>query len=201
MRRAAGIQRAFDEARFGPSRTLNLRDSLPSGAEAVRRAELWLRGKQVELSGEVLVITGRGNQSVGQVAVVREEVRKLFGVLRRRGVIADAHEHNPGAFIVRLAPMRSLFAAASSAGIAEPARADPTALAGLSERTRTRLRLLATYSLDALGIRASSERFTEREMLRHFALLSDGLPHTGDREQLLAAAIDRAIAEYDDLAH
>lgn len=200
MRRAAGIQRAFDEARFGPSRTLNLRDSLPTGAEAVRRAEVWLRGKQVELSGELLVITGRGNQSAGQVAVVREEVRKLLAVLKRRGVVAESREHNPGAFIVRLAPMRSLFAAASSAGIAEPARADPTALAGLAERTRDRLRLLASYSLDALGIRDSGAQFIEREMLRHYSLLSDGLANVGDREAMFAAAIDRAIAEYDELA-
>ena len=34
----------------------------------------WLRAKQVEEAGEVLIITGRGNQSEGQVAVVREAV-------------------------------------------------------------------------------------------------------------------------------
>ena len=42
-----GLQRAFDEVRFGATRTLNLRESLPTGAEAARRLEAWLRQHQV----------------------------------------------------------------------------------------------------------------------------------------------------------
>src|SRR5258705_116075 len=46
----AALQRAFDEARFGAARTLNLRESLPTGAEAARRVESWLRQHQVQQS-------------------------------------------------------------------------------------------------------------------------------------------------------
>ncbi|MGH7709758.1 MAG: hypothetical protein ACREOG_00650, partial [Gemmatimonadaceae bacterium] len=59
------LYRAFDEAQFGEARTLNLRDGLPSGADAAARADAWLRLKQVEGVREVLVITGRGANSVG----------------------------------------------------------------------------------------------------------------------------------------
>ena len=54
------IDQAFDEARFGAERTLNLRASFPTAAEATRRADLWLRERQMAKAGEVLVITGRG---------------------------------------------------------------------------------------------------------------------------------------------
>ncbi|MFP5354388.1 MAG: hypothetical protein ACLGIK_04420, partial [Gemmatimonadota bacterium] len=68
MRRRPAVQQAFDEARFGATRILNVRDPLLSGVEAVRRADGWLRAKQVERAEEVLVITGRGAGSVGHVA-------------------------------------------------------------------------------------------------------------------------------------
>jgi hypothetical protein len=87
MRRRAAVQQAFDEARFGATRMLNVREPMLTGAEAARRAEGWLRAKQVEHVEEVLVITGRGNGSPGQVGVVREEIRKLLGRLRRAGVV------------------------------------------------------------------------------------------------------------------
>jgi len=198
VRRSGGIQRAFDEARFGPARTLNLRDSLPTGAEAVRRADVWLRAKQVERAGEVLIITGRGSGSIGQVPVVREAVRKLLATLKRRNVVAGMSEHTPGSFVVQLASMRALFEAPRRSRSAEPPPANPGTLAGLPEDTRARLRLLATYSLEALGV-ARSETLIEREMLRHFAFLSASLP-SGDPHTTLAGAIERAIREYDDLA-
>src|SRR5438128_2788900 len=59
------LRQAFDEARFGARRTLNLRESLPSADAAAKRAETWLRQQQVESAEEVLIITGRGNQSEG----------------------------------------------------------------------------------------------------------------------------------------
>jgi len=37
------IQKAFDELRFGPLRTLNLRESLPTAQEARDRTERWNR--------------------------------------------------------------------------------------------------------------------------------------------------------------
>src|SRR5215210_7539780 len=54
VRGFTGLQQAFDEVRFGATRTLNLRGSLPTGAEAARRVETWLRQHKVQQSGELL---------------------------------------------------------------------------------------------------------------------------------------------------
>src|SRR5436309_2571191 len=59
------VWKAFDEATFGPKNTLNLRESLPTAADARHRAEAWLRERQISRASEVLVITGRGNQTPG----------------------------------------------------------------------------------------------------------------------------------------
>ena len=56
------IARVFDELRFGAARTLNLREGLPTVAQAEIRVESWLRLQQAEGGGEVLVITGRTRQ-------------------------------------------------------------------------------------------------------------------------------------------
>ncbi len=74
-RQRAGVLSALDEARFGMQRTLNLRESLPTVADAVARAEAWLRERQVTITGEVLIVTGRGKGSPGGVSVVREAIR------------------------------------------------------------------------------------------------------------------------------
>ena len=106
-----GLWQGFDEANFGADRTLNLRDSLPSGPEARARTESWLRMRQVMKPGEVLVITGRGNQSPGGVGVVREAIIALMPSLRRRGVILNWREHSPGSLVVTLAPITTLLTA------------------------------------------------------------------------------------------
>src|SRR5262245_46371615 len=98
---------AFDELRFGPQRTLNLREGLPASADAVRRAEAWLYEHQVRGTREVLIVTGRGSQSHDGTAVIRPAVEKLLHSLRRRGVVASHQLHNPGAFAVQLASVRS----------------------------------------------------------------------------------------------
>jgi DNA-nicking Smr family endonuclease len=72
-----------DELRFGKQRTLNLREGLPSAAEAVQRAEQWLREQQVKGREEVLIITGRGVNSIGGIAVIRPAVERLLYSLRR----------------------------------------------------------------------------------------------------------------------
>src|SRR3954467_3154457 len=100
IRGLAGLQQAFDEARFGAERTLNLRISLPTGIEAAQRLENWLRQHQVNRSTEVLVITGRGNNSVDGVSVVRETSIRVFHELRRKNIITDFSEHTPGSFVV-----------------------------------------------------------------------------------------------------
>lgn len=65
------VWKAFDEAEFGTKNILNLRESLPTAADARHRAEAWLRERQVSGTSEVLLITGRGNQSPGGVSAVR----------------------------------------------------------------------------------------------------------------------------------
>jgi hypothetical protein len=198
IRGLAGLQHAFDEVRFGAARTLNLRDSLPTGAQAARRVESWLRQHQVQQSAEVLVITGRGNNSEAGVAVVREAAIRVFHELRRKGVVHEFAEHTPGSFVVTLAPVKALFDAAKRRREQEPlpAPAAPPTLAALDHATRDELRVLAERSLDALGIRERGP-FVENEMLRLFGVLAPSAGDGPDREARLRAAIRRAMSELD----
>lgn len=211
MRRRPSVQQAFDEARFGATRTLNVRDPMLSGAEAARRADGWLRAKQVECAGEVLIVTGRGAGSVDQVPVVREEVRKLLARLRRGGVVSEIQEHTPGSFAVRLAPMRALFEAAPRSRDGHDARRRSPAdggrsgtaahelLAGLAPETRDLLRRLAVQALHALGLANPDERFVREEMARKFSVLTRAATASGAplSEELLRDAIARALDEYE----
>lgn len=106
-----GLAAAFDEARFGPARTLDLRAGLPTVAEALRRAEPWLRERQMAHAGEVLVITGRGLGSPGGVGAIRAAIGPMLTRLKRAGVIERVAEHNAGAFVVALAQIPALFEA------------------------------------------------------------------------------------------
>jgi DNA-nicking Smr family endonuclease len=106
--RLKSLWNALDEAAFGPERILNLREQLPTAAEARQRTDVWLRSRQVIKSQEVLIITGRGNQSVGGVGVVRQEVLAMLPSLRRRGVVESWREHNAGSIVVKLAPINAL---------------------------------------------------------------------------------------------
>lgn len=188
--------RALDELRFGPQRTLNLRDNLPTAADAVRRAETWLKQQQVQGSKEVLVITGRGNQSVGGVPVLRPAIEKLLFSLRRRGVVASHAEHNPGAFAVQIAPLRALVEAPPRRREARQKPAGPWTLEGLSADIIQLLRDLSERSLDALGVAATDERLAD-EMQRHLRLIVPSLPGGERMEELLRSALKSAIAEYD----
>ena len=193
----AGLQQAFDEVRFGTTRTLNLRESLPTGAEAARRVDAWLRQHQMQQSDELLVITGRGNNSEGGISVVREATLRVFNELRRKGVIQEFVEHTAGSFVVTLAPVKTMFDAAKRREQdALPAPATPPTLASLDESTRALLRALAERSLDALGVRERGP-FLESEMLRLFGALASGVGDGADREAQLRAAIDRAMSEID----
>src|ERR1700680_395522 len=102
------VWKAFDEAEFGTKNILNLRESLPTAADARHRAEAWLRERQVARSSEVLVITGRGNQSPGGISPVRAAVVALLPALRRRGVVSEWREHTPGSFVVKLGSISAL---------------------------------------------------------------------------------------------
>lgn len=195
-RQLVALRQALDEARFGSERTLNLRASRPTAEEAVTRAESWLRQQQVERAGDVLVITGRGNQSPDGHSVVREGVRKLLVSLRRRGVVAEVAEHTPGSFVVTLAPVRSLWDAPRRKREPVPLPADPPSLRALDDETRALLRRLGTTSLESLGVR-DVHRLLEAEMIKQFAMLAAGVPEGPDREARLRRAIERAIEEYD----
>lgn len=193
-----GLQQAFDEVRFGAARTLNLRTTLPSGSEAAARLERWLRQHQVQQSDEVLVITGRGNNSEGGVAVVREASMRVLHELRRKGVVEAFAEHTPGSFVVTLAPMKAMLQAAGRRReqTPPPKPATPPTLEALTDETRQLLRALAERSLDALGVRDRTP-FVESEMLRLFGSLASTVPEGPDRERRLRTAIRSAMSEYD----
>src|ERR1017187_3188324 len=194
------LHHAFDEARFGPARTLDLRASMPSAAEAARRAEPWLRERQMARAGDVLVITGRGKGSPGGVAVVREAIRKLFGALKRKGVVSAVAEHTAGSFVVTLAPVRALFETVprSRSNDARVKPADPKELRALGAATRASLRSLAEQWLDVLGA-PRTEGLVHDEMVRQFSILSSAVaPDETDREGRLQFLVEAARDAFDD---
>jgi hypothetical protein len=193
-----GLRQAFDEVRFGAARTLNLRASQPTAGEAAARVERWLRQHQVQQSSEVLVITGRGNNSEDGVSVVREASIRVFHELRRKRVIEGFAEHTAGSFVVTLSPVKAMFDAPRRRReqTPPPRPATPPTLAALSEDTRRLLRVLAERSLDALGVRDRGP-FVETEMLKLFGVLAATVPEGPERERRLRTAIRAAMSEYD----
>ena len=196
-----GLWQAFDETTFGQDRTLNLRESLPSAVEARARAESWLRMRQVMKPGEVLVITGRGNQSVNGVGVVREAIMALLPSLRRRGVVASWREHTPGSIVVTLAPVTTLLSAPRrnrerESADRKPGSGTPPSLSALEPATLSLLRRLAIRTIESLGV-ADATPFVEEEMQRTFATLSKTLPLSTDREGKLQRAMRSAIEELE----
>ena len=194
-----GVSAALDEARFGTDRILNLRTDLPSGPQATRRTEAWLRERQAMGAGEVLVITGRGRGSLDGVPVVREAVLRLLPALRRRGVVASVSEHTPGSFVVHLASLQALVEAPRRRD--RPAKAaarEPALLVGLDADTLAVLRRLAVAALVALGVLDASEDFIADEMVRQFSTLTATLPESPGRERALLALLQRALDEFSD---
>ncbi|MBI3789854.1 MAG: Smr/MutS family protein [Gemmatimonadetes bacterium] len=186
---------ALDDVRFGAGNILNLRDAMPTAADAVARADAWLRERQVARAGDVLIVTGRGNGSADGVPVVRNAVARLCAQLKRRGVVASVRDHSPGAFEVTLAPMsRLLEAPARARHPAAPRAAAPEALAGLSPGTRHALRSLAERSLDDLGVPGGDVTQVEDEMRRLFARLAPSAP----TDAALLRAIEAAREALDD---
>lgn len=194
----SNLSRAFDEIRFGPERTLDLRSQLPTRAQAVARAEAWLREKQAGGVGDVLVITGRGNQSEGGVSVVREGVERLLSRLKRSGVVRNVEQHTPGSFAVRLAPFAELRnAPRRRRDPAPPPASDPRALASLAPETRELLRKVSLRALEELGIR-DPEPFVGQEMLEQLSCVVRSLPDCVDREERMREALVLLLAEYDE---
>jgi hypothetical protein len=192
---------ALDSARFGPARTLDLRAGRPSIADAMRRAEPWLRDRQMAKAGDVLVVTGRGAGSPGGVGAIRAAIRPLLARLKREGVIAAVAEHNPGALRVTLAPIRALFERGPRSRGPQPipaTPASPAGLAALDNETRRELRQLAEYSLGQLGVRMD-DHFVADEMLRQFSILTRCIardePDRISRLKFLVSAARRAYEE------
>ena len=126
------------------------------------------RSKQMERAGEVLIVTGRGSGSVGQVPVVREEIRKLLNALRRAGVVEQFGEHNPGSFVVQMAPLRALFEAPRRERNAPPPQPSPPIVpptCGTRSIDSRSLHDLA-ISLESLGLVAPAETLVVAEMER-----------------------------------
>ena len=193
------LWQAFDAARFGDARTLNLRESLPTVDQATTRLDRWLRQKQVEGAEQVLVITGRGNNSEGGVSPVREAAIRLLHALRRGNVVAGHTEHTAGSFVVTLMPMSALVDAPrrrrSTGDVVPPPLPSPPSLDALDVETRTLLRHLAENALDHLGVRERGS-FLQSEMLRQFGVIAAAVPDGPDREARLREAIRRAMDEY-----
>jgi hypothetical protein len=193
------VLRAFDETEFGPKNTLNLRESLPSAADARFRAEAWLRERQVGGAVEVLIITGRGNQSPNGVSAVRDGILALMPSLRRRGVVAEWREHSPGSVVVKLGSIRSLLEAPRrkrERGSLQELQ-NPAPLANLEPATIQLLRQLAIRSLESLGVR-KPENFVESEMLAKFNSLAAGITPGVEGEARLRSAIRSALDQLDD---
>lgn len=190
---------ALDEAAFGSERTLNLRESLPSVADARARTESWLRGRQVAKPEEVLIITGRGNQSTGGIGVIRKEIIGMMPSLRRRGIVESWREHSPGSIVVKLAPTSALFAAPKRRRDASQKKdlAREASISGLERETVVMLRQLALANLDALGVE-SDEPFVRAEMDRIFSILSSAIPAAERTEAALRASLRKAIEEGSD---
>lgn len=190
-RKPPPLLRALDSVRFGERNILNLRESLPSAAVAAERAERWLRQKQVESVAEVLVVTGRGNNSEGGISPVREAVVKVISTLRRRNVVERYEEHTPGSFSIRLAPIRAMIDAPRR-NRDRDGRERPQAAGDLSPTNRQMLRDLAERSLEGLGIRDTAE-FLDVEMERHLRALSAAVGTGPDREARLKSALRAAL--------
>lgn len=192
--RTSGIEvlRALDDVRFGERNILNLRETLPSAADAAHRAEQWLRQKQVEAVAEVLVITGRGNSSEGGVSPVREAIVRLIVSLRRRNVIDRYEEHTPGSFSISLARISAMVDAPRRRREPVPAPRSPAIVAGLSASNRRMLRDLAERSLEALGIKQTDE-FLDAEMSRQLQAISTAIGPGPDIDARLKAALRAAL--------
>jgi hypothetical protein len=180
--------------RFGAQRTLNLRERLPTAAAASARAESWLRQQQVDRAGEVLIITGRGNNSEGGVSVVREGVIRLLYSLQRKGVVSGHEEHTKGSFVVVLAPMSALRDSRKQNGgrAVDPPPRTPPSLDQLDADTRILLRDLAERTLEGIGIKDTAT-FLQGEMLKLFGTIAASVGDVPDREARFRDAVIAAL--------
>lgn len=190
----AALHHAMDTVRFGERNILNLRESLPTPADAARRTEQWLRQKQVESVAEVLVVTGRGNNSEGGVSPVREAVARMISLLRRRNVIAHYEEHTPGSFSILLASIEAMVSAPRRRRDRSAKPEAPSPSSEIGPANRRLLRDIAERSLEALGVKGTAE-FLDAEMEKQFRAISaavgSGPGHEARLRSALRAALDQ----------
>lgn len=198
------LLRAFDEIQFGLDRTLNLRDELPTGADAKFRAEAWLRQRHSLSRDPVLIITGRGKGSAAGIPVVKTQLLALLHILRRQGIVKSWAEHSQGSIVVEMATMTELLTAPVRHRDSKRAKlqdalphSENSEFSGLEPETAKLLRRLAVCAIDDLGVR-DAESLVQSEMSHKLSMLVRGLPETGDRECALRAVIVRAIEEFDE---
>jgi hypothetical protein len=191
------IERAFDELRFGAARTLNLRDGLPTVAQAVARVDAWLRQRQAEGGGDALVITGRGLGSLDGVGRVREAVLGHCTKLKRLNVVIAVREHGPGALVVTVATLRALVAAPRlRTGRKPPVQAAaPSELAALPNDIRTILRELALLTIERLGVRDPGEAMIADEMRAQFGVIAPSVVAAPDPTAALYEVAARLLRE------
>ena len=191
------IERAFDELRFGTARTLNLRDSLPTVAQAEARLEAWLRQRQADGGGEVLVITGRGLGSLDGVGRVREAVLTRCRRLKRLNVVADAREHGPGAVVVTVLPLRAVINAPRlRTGRKTPVQlGEPGELSALPDDIRSILREVALLAIQRLGVLNPGESTIADEMRWQFGVLSSGIADSADLTGALRSVATRLLRD------
>lgn len=189
------IERAFDELRFGAARTLNLRDGLPTVAQAEARVESWLRLQQAQGGGEVLVITGRGLGSLDGVGKVRAAVLQRCTRLKRLNVVREVTEHGPGAIVVTVAPLQAMIEAPRlRTGRKSPVpAADPAELAALPDDIRALLRTVAELSVQRLGVRDPSAAMIADEMRAQFATIAPSIVSAPDRNAALRDVARRLL--------
>ena len=188
-RKVDDLERALDTVRFGAQNILNLRDSLPTPEDAAHRAEKWLRQKQVERVGQVLVVTGRGRNSERGISPVREAIVRLIASLRRRNVIERYEEHTAGSFDIKLAAIRADPAAGPMRTTTE---ASLPRIPELTSISRQMLRDLAERSLEGVGIK-DTHAFLADEMLLQLRAILSGLPPGPIEEAQLRAALRAAL--------
>ncbi len=188
-----GLKRALDSVRFGDRNILNLRESLPSAEDAARRAQAWLRQKQVEAAGEVLVITGRGKNSDSGISPVREAIVRTITSLRRRGIVERYEEHTAGSFSIQLAPIAAMVDAPRRNRDRKSKPVDAP-MPELNRANRKLLRDLAERSLESLGIK-ETEAFLEAEMQRQLRAITGAIGPALDREEKIRAALRAALEQ------
>jgi Smr domain len=191
------IERAFDELRFGATRTLNLRDGLPTVAQAEIRVETWLRQQQADGGGDVLVITGRGLGSLDGVGKVRAAVLKRCTQLKRLNIVTEVREHGPGALVITVAPLRALVEAPRLRTGRKPPIpvSDPAELAALPDDIRATLRAIAELTVQHLGVRVPSEAMVADEMRAQFATIAPAVSAAPDRMDALRRMTLRLLHE------